>query len=115
MKFAWTNIRHINSYRVLRISADEAREQRSTQKGKQSRGLHEYDANHPILWDDMAEMFKDGFIDRVQNSIHALECCNLLEPYIASNSIPLDPASIFFILLRHVYTKDVGSWCPRLE
>jgi hypothetical protein len=23
----------------------------------------------------MAEMFKDGFIDRAQNSIHASECC----------------------------------------
>jgi hypothetical protein len=92
-RFAGHNIRSINFYRVLRISADKAQEQRPTQNGRGSQGLYEYDSI--LLQDNMAEMFKDGFIDRMQNSIHASEIQNfVLEPCIASNCISLDPAFI---------------------
>jgi len=101
---AWPNIRHINSYRVPspRISADEAREQRPTQKGKQSQGLYEYDA---ILQDDMAKIFKDGFTDRVQDSIHASECCTRAVYCIESYTFK---PRIYILYLRHVYYK--GGW-----
>jgi hypothetical protein len=61
-----------------------------------------------ITQDDMAEMFKDGFIDRMQNSIHVSECCTRAMHCIKSYTFK---PRIYIAAARaciHVYYK--GPW-----